>query len=269
MRLHFAADEVETPRAALMFIHGFGEHCHRYDAMVARLGRRGYSCYRIDVRGHGRSEGARGHVFSFDGYLRDAAALRSEAARRAGPEVPRFLVGHSNGGLIALHAAARDPAGLRGLVLSSPFLGFQLQVPWLKVVAARAMSKLVPSLGIPTGLDPQTVSHDPEVVEAYATDPLNVRVASGRWFTETVAAHDGALALARDIRLPVLMKMAGDDRIASLPAARNVFERLGSDDLTWRVYPGLFHEIWFELHNEPPLADLEQWLADRTGPSVA
>lgn len=266
MRLHFAADEVETPRAALMFIHGFGEHCHRYDGTVERLCRLGYSCYRIDVRGHGRSEGARGHVFSFDGYLRDATALRTEAARRIDDDaVPRFLVGHSNGGLIALHSVARDPGALRGLVMSSPFFGLQMKAPWIKIKAAQAMSKLAPAVGIPTGLDPNHVSHDPEVVAAYAADPLNVTVASGRWFTETMAAQDDALARARDVRLPVLLEMAGDDRIASLAAARNVFERLGSPDRTWRVYPGLFHEIWFELENEAPLGDLEQWLADRTG----
>lgn len=269
VRLHFAADEVPTPRAALMFIHGFGEHCHRYDGTVARLCGRGYSCYRIDVRGHGQSEGARGHVFAFDEYLRDAAALRAEVARRVGPDVPRFLVGHSNGGLIALHSVARDPEGVRGLVMSSPFFGFQLEVPFVKVAAARLMSRVAPAVGIPTGLDPKTVSHDPEVVHAYANDPLNVTVASGRWFTETVRAHDDALARARDVRVPVLLEMAGDDRIASLPAARNVFERLGSDDRTWRVYPGLFHEIWFEIENEAPLADLEQWLADRTTTPVA
>ncbi len=264
VRLHFAADEVPTPRAALMFIHGFGEHCHRYDGTVARLCSRGYNCYRIDVRGHGRSEGARGHIFSFEGYLRDAAALRKEAEQRAGADLPRILVGHSNGGLIALHSVARDASGLAGLALSSPFFGLEMDAPWVKVAAARALSKLVPALGIPTGLDPTHVSHDPEVVRAYTNDPLNVTVASGRWFTETMAAQDEALARARDVKLPVLLQMAGDDRIASLPAARNVFERLGSDDRTWRVYPGLFHEIWFELEREAPLTDLEQWLADRT-----
>ena len=268
VRLHFAADEVESPRAALMLLHGFGEHCHRYDAVVARMCAGGYSVYRIDLRGHGRSRGARGHVYAFEDYLQDAQALRDETARRQG-ESTRILLGHSNGGLVALHSLARSPEGVSGLVLSSPFFGFRIQVPAAKVLAGRVFSRIMPALGLPTGLDPTTVSHDPRIVEDYATDPLNVRVASGRWFTETVRAQTDALARARDLQLPVLLQQAGDDRIASSDAARNVYERLGGSDLTWREYPGLFHEIWFELENEAPLRDLEQWLGDRTSTSVA
>ncbi|MCA9527821.1 MAG: lysophospholipase [Myxococcales bacterium] len=252
-----------APRAALLFAHGFGEHSGRYAAMSEALSAQGFSCFRFDFRGHGRSAGIRGHVFSFDGYLRDFAAAKRHAQARAG-DLPLFVVSHSNGGLIALHAVAAHPEGLAGLAMSSPFFGFSLKVPKVKEALARQLSRFLPAFGLPTGLDPATVSHDPATVESYRTDPLNVRVATGRWFTETVAAHARVADQARVLRLPVLLQQAGDDRIASAAAARAAFEEVGSADKTWREYPGFFHEIYFELERARPLADLSAWLDAHT-----
>lgn len=260
LHLHGVADRVANPRAALLIAHGFADHCRRYDEVVRRLNAAGHTCLRFDFRGHGRSEGARGHVYQFDEYRWDFAAAREWLEAEA-PAVPRFVLAHSNGGLVALHALARTPGAIDGLVLSSPFFGFQVKVPRLKAALARKMSALMPALALKTELDARTVSHDPEVVRSYATDPLVGRVASSRWYTETVRAHEEAPARARELRLPVLVQQAGDDRIASAAAARAVFERLGSPDRTFELYEGFFHEIWFETNRDRPLAALERWLA--------
>ncbi|MEZ4474500.1 MAG: alpha/beta hydrolase [bacterium] len=255
-----------TPRAALLFAHGFGEHSGRYAAMSEGLAAQGYSCFRFDFRGHGRSGGIRGHVFSFDGYLRDFAAVRRYVEARIG-DLPLFVLSHSNGALVAIHAVAARPEGLAGLVMSSPFFGFSLKVPKVKAALARQLSRLVPAFALPTGLDPTTVSHDPAVVESYRTDPLNVQVATGRWFTEAVAAHARVADQARALRLPVLLQQAGDDRIASAAAARAAFDEVGSADRTFIEYPGFFHEIWFELERQRPLADLAAWLDAHLAPT--
>ncbi len=263
VKLFWKADEVEAPRAALMLVHGFGEHCGRYDGVVARLNDQGYSVYRLDLRGHGQSDGARGHIFSFSDYLRDVATFRGRVVDRIG-ETPQILMGHSNGGLVAFHSAVSQPGDLIGLVMSSPFFGFEIKVPKIKAFAGRIMSKYVPAFALPTDLDPATVSHDPEVVADYAADPLNHAVASGRWLTETTEAHRRAMVLAPELKLPVLLQAAGDDKIVSTDSAKAVFDRFGSEDRTWQRYEGFFHEIWFELERERPLAELERWLRERT-----
>ncbi len=260
-RLYFEYDQVTEPLAALLIVHGFGDHCGRYADMAARFVERGYSCYRFDYRGHGRADGRRGHIFDFEDYQRDLAAFRAHVAERVGPETPQFLLSHSNGGLISLHGVARDPKGLAGLVFSSPFFGLALKVPVVKATAGRWLSKLIPAMALPTGIDAKTVSHDPDVIAGYDADPLVGHVASARWFTETVAAQANLGELAKRITLPVLHQQAGDDRIASAPAAKAVFEQLASADRTLTVYDGLFHEIWFELEREPVLDELEGWLA--------
>jgi alpha-beta hydrolase superfamily lysophospholipase len=263
-RLFHTTDAPEgDPRGVVMLLHGFAEHCGRYDGVVRRLVGLGLTCHRIDLRGHGRSGGRRGHVFAFGEYLSDVAALRAHVEGVTPAGLPVFLLGHSNGGLVALHALAERPDGLAGAALSSPFFGFGFEVPPLKAAAGRLLSRYLPALSLPTGLDAKNLSHDPAVVEGYERDPLVFHKASSRWFTETVAAHARLPEAAARVKLPLLMQIGGADVIASPAAARAVFEKIASPDKSLREYTGLYHEIWFEKDREPVLADLTAWLEPR------
>ncbi|MBU0551415.1 lysophospholipase, partial [Myxococcota bacterium] len=158
---------------------------------------------------------------------------------------------------------ARDATGFDGVAFSAPFFGFSIKVPAWKSLMGRALSGLTPKLGLPTDIPPEHVSHDPEVIHAYATDPLIGGVATARWFTETIKAHRALIPRLGDIKLPTLMQLAGEDKIASTPTAKARFEALGAADKTCLEYPGLYHEIWFERARQAPLADLSAWLKAR------
>jgi alpha-beta hydrolase superfamily lysophospholipase len=229
--------------------------------MVDLLLGEGYSCYRFDLRGHGRSEGRRGHIYGFDEYVDDFEAMRAHARLSIPEGCPLFVVSHSYGGLVSLHAVSRRPTGVDGLVMSSPFFGFKIRVPAWKAFTGRLLSRYVPALSLATNLDPKTVSHDPRTIEEYATDPLIGRVATTRWLTETEQAQASAPEAASRVEVPVLLQMAGGDQIVSPEAARAIFERVSSDDKTWQEYPDFFHEIWFEIDREAPLTALCRWLS--------
>ena len=97
------------------------------------------------MRGHGQATGPRGHVTRFAEYLDDLDAALARAGALAG-DVPRVLVAHSNGSLVALRALA-DPdrrPDVRCAVVSSPYLGLKLKVPAIKRLAARAASRDLP-----------------------------------------------------------------------------------------------------------------------------
>src|SRR5687768_920223 len=89
------------PRAAIAVVHGLAEHSGRYDHVGRHLAARGFAVYAIDYRGHGRSAGRRVHVDSFDDYVEDIGALVGLVKERH-PVLPRFLLGHSQGGLVTL-----------------------------------------------------------------------------------------------------------------------------------------------------------------------
>ncbi len=244
----------EPPRAVhgvVCLMHGFGEHSARYHHVAALFARAGYAVIAIDARGHGRSAGPRGHVTRFEEFPRDLDLLVGEAQKRW-PDRPVVVVGHSNGGLIALHHALMSPGRVAAYAVTSPFLGFQVNVPFAKVVAGRLMSKIWPTLALPTEIDAAVLSHDQAIVDQYRTDPLVLSVASARWFTETTAAQATLLETAREITAPFLFLASGKDELANPRVAEEVYHRLGSEHREFELLPELKHEAlnetgWAEL----------------------
>lgn len=266
-RLYYQLDHVESPVATALLIHGFGDHCHRYDRFAHFLNELGFTTLRFDYRGHGRSDGKRGHILSFSEYLDDVSAILSVMDKEISNDLPRVLFAHSNGSLIAAHALAKLPelSEWRAAVLSSPFFGLKVKVPAWKRILGKRLSSLMPSLQLPTDLDPQTMSHAEEVVSAYGTDPLVGKVASARWFTETLRAQSELPEVLSQIEIPILLQLAGADQVADSAHAESLFSSISSPEKQLRVYEGLFHEIWFEEQElrQPVFSDLIQFLSGR------
>ena len=100
---------IETPRqprGCVVITHGFGEHIGRYEKLADRFADMNLVVARYDMRGHGRSQGKRGHATSYDMYLNDLGHV-IELARERNPSVPTFLFGHSMGALITLCVGSR------------------------------------------------------------------------------------------------------------------------------------------------------------------
>ena len=262
-QLHARFNEAANPKGSLLLVHGFGEHCGRYDEMTGRLTDEGFNVFRFDYRGHGQSEGRRGHVYQFSDYIQDFNAARDALVERNPDGVPIFVLAHSYGGLITIHAVSRDADGIAGVVLSSPFFGFAIKVPLWKAAAGNMLSRYVPAFSMPTDIDPKVVSHDPAIVEQYGTDPLIGRVATSRWFTETQRAQQQLNRAATRIHLPVLFQQAGDDKLVDAAAGRCIYDLFASTDKTWEDRPGEYHEIWFELEREETIGNAISWLEAR------
>jgi len=162
----------EDEKARLVIAHGLGEHSGRYGNLFDRLVPAGFSVWALDFCGHGRSQGKRGHIDSFDQYLFDLKKL-IELSRKDAPSSRKiFLLGHSLGGLIALSYAERFSETIDGVIASSPWLGLKVQVPAVKAFMGKVMSLIWPRLSMGNELDATKISHDRDVVRAYRNDPL-------------------------------------------------------------------------------------------------
>lgn len=257
--------ELEAPRARIVIVHGYAEHRGRYAALTRELEQHGFECHCFDLRGHGTSEGSRAHVPRFRDYIDDLERVSAGVPR----DLPRFLLGHSLGGLIALSYARQHPATFDGLVASSPYLGPAFHVPKMQALGASVATLLLPAIQLRSPLDPGWVSRDPQVVDAYDDDPLVLSVTTPRWYTEVTAAQKTILESASEIRTPALILAGTDDRIADHRVTVQLFEHLGSDDKQLRLYEGLFHELFNELAEarEAVISDLLQWLEARIPPA--
>ncbi len=239
----------EAPVGAVVLTHGYAEHSGRYLEVVEALVARRLAVLRYDLRGHGYSQGTRGHIQSFDDYLQDLDELRQELSkeeswRSLGTPV---LLGHSLGGLISFHAALRDPGSVRGVVLSSPFFGVALHVSAPKRIAATYLSRLIPTFALPSGLQGADLTHDPERARAYDEDPLLIKKATARFFTEALRAHAQALELAPQVHWPLSIYAGGADKVASVEATKAVYARVPEGKKALQVLEGEYHEIFNEL----------------------
>ncbi len=260
------AEGAETRPLWLVFIHGFPEHSGRYERVATRWAARGFPCAAFDYRGHGKSGGVRAYCESFQEFLDDLDAFLGWLAPQRG-ETPLAIVGHSHGALLTIaHTLQRGPAaGLVGTVLSSPFLGIAVKVGWMKERSARLMSRLAPTLAIPSGIPSSDLSHDPEVAPAYDADPLIPKKVTVRWFTEVTAIHAAVRDRGADYPVPCLVLQAGDDRIVDVGASRRFGEALPKDRGRYEELPGLYHEIFNEVEadREKAFAFVDEWLEDR------
>jgi alpha-beta hydrolase superfamily lysophospholipase len=249
----------DASRGALLVVHGYGEHGGRYRTLVDYFVPRGWAVYALDHRGHGRSQGPRGHVRRFAEYVSDLHAFRIRVADDM-KEKPIVLVGHSMGGLIAIHYAAEHADGLSGLVLSSPALGLVDGPGAFRVGLARLLSVVLPRASFRGNVDPAVLSRDGAVGRAYAADPLVHGIATARFFVAFQSAIEEAHELASEVRMPVLVLLSGADRLVDAKAAEAFTARIPDECRELIVYPELYHELFNETEKEKVFADLERWL---------
>ena len=241
---------LESPRGTVALVHGAGEHCGRYAHVAQWLNASGYAVLGQDLPGLGRSPGPRGHIDRFDDYLPavDAMLDRLDALY---PSVPRFLYGHSMGGLIVVrwlqHRPESPERSLSGIVLTSPCLDLSLAIPPALLRFGAALERVWPTLSQSNRIPPDAVSRSPEVVRGYASDPLVQHRVTVRWAMELQRAMEAARAGNAAFPVRALVLQAGEDRLVSPAATRAFVERMDKANAEYREFPGCYHE----LHNEP------------------
>lgn len=246
-------------RAAVILSHGYAEHSGRYDALAGVLTRHGYAVYALDHRGHGQSEGERANVSVFRCYVDDLGRF-IERVREGHPRPPRFLLGHSMGGLVALQLVLEHPEKVEGVAVSAAFIQNATHVPPPLARAARLVSRFAPKLPV-QHLDTDALARDKGVVERYRNDPLVYHgKVKARLGAEMLQAGPYVLGHAPSIRLPLLLMHGTADRIAAVSGTQAFFERVGSSDKQLKLYDGAFHEVFNDHGKETVQADLLAWL---------
>jgi alpha-beta hydrolase superfamily lysophospholipase len=252
------------PQRLLVLVHGYAEHSGRYEHLGAWLAGDGCAVHAYDLQGHGRSDGARGHVRRFADLLDDLEAFLARA-RGEHPGLPAFLVGHSMGGLaVAAFVRERRPE-LVGAVTSGAALRVAEVPSGALLLALRLLRRVLPRFAMTRPIAPDALSRDPEVGRAYLDDPLVFRRMSVSLAVEIFDAGRRTLAGAADVRLPMLLLHGEADPLCPAAGSRTFYEQLGKAGSDLRVYPGLRHEIFNEPEQESVFADLLEWLCEREG----
>lgn len=252
---HSWQPDTEAPKASIGLVHGMGEHIMRYDHWAEKFVNQGYAVTGMDHRGHGRSEGKRGHIPSYESLLQDVDMLIKKSLEFY-PDKPVILYGHSLGGNIVLnHALTRK--NIPRYIVTSPWLKLAFEPPKIKLALAQLMKKIMPGLLQPSGLITRHISHDPEVVKAYENDPLVHERISVRMFISAYTRGEWALANAGKLDRYVLLMHGGDDKLTSADASRRFAEKAGK-----KVELKIWEEMYHELHNEKIKDDVFAYIID-------
>ena len=249
-----------NPKAVLHVIHGYAEHIDRYTFLVNQLVPAGYAVFGADHRGHGRSDGRRGHVTSFQEFMNDEKQFAEEVIRPRLSGIPYFVLGHSMGSLIAMNYVEQYGEGIRALVLSGTGSKPGTDIPAFLITLTRVLSKILPAVHVKSPLPPEFISRDPGVVKAYVDDPLVYNVITPRLAHEMNRYVVIGAENAHSIRIPVLIQLGSLDTAFS--GQKELFEKIGAQDKTFKLYEGLKHEVYNELPADRArvLADLRAWI---------
>ena len=247
------------PRAVVALVHGISEHSGRYSAVVDGLTAAGFAVCAFDLRGHGRSEGQRGHIDRWSQYRDDVTAYLEQVKTRY-PGFPVFIYGHSLGALIVTEYVLWHPTGLEGMMVS----GIPLRPTGVAkkplVLLARSLSRVWPRFSVSLGVDGTRLSRDPAMVKAYDEDPLVHHTATARWGTETLDAIDRVRSRMSEIALPILILHGEDDPVNAVQGSRELFAAVSSKDKELHTYPGGKHEPHNDIQREQVVNDVQKWL---------
>ncbi len=226
-------------------VHGIGEHTGRYGHVAQVLTGAGYVLMGADWRGHGNSEGKRGHVPSMEAVLNDIDRLLEEARHRYEGS-PLYLYGQSLGAIMVLYYSLKRKPHINGVIATSPALRSSLDEQPVKIMAARVLGSVIPGLTLNSGLVPDQLSRDIATVQAYINDPLvHYRLSLG-FARKLLDARRWTLEHAAEFALPLLLMHGKADNIA-YPSGSEEFAAPIDGRCTLVLWDDAFHE----LHNEP------------------
>jgi len=253
------------PRRVIALVHGLGEHGGRYVQVAEFFGRSGYAMTAYDLRGHGRTEGARGHIPSWDRLLDDVELHIGETRKRF-PGLPVFLYGHSLGGLLVLSCLlerkAAATADLCGVIATSPGLATAEPVAGGKLLMGKLMYRLAPGFTMDNGLVLSALSRDPEVLRKVQADPLYHRTISARLGLDFIMTGRRVRAYKGSVAKPLLLVQGTADAIVS-PGSTIALAQNLTGDVTLKTWKGLFHETHNEPEREQVLSFTRDWMESR------
>lgn len=256
--------DAEEPRAGAVFVHGQGDHVRRHAATFSALAARGISVAAPELPGHGEAGGRRGHIPG----TQVVDALIDEAGERLLERCPRValgIAGHSMGGLLVADRFARGRGGdFRWVWLSSPLVEVRHGKPRWLIGLGRWLSRVWPSLTIPTGVRPGDNlegGSDPEQIARERASGTHDRVSVG-WGMELLRASGRVSAAAPELfgQLPVLVTQGDADRVCPPRYSRELFEKLPSGDKRFIEIAGGRHEPW---HAREVVEQVADWIATR------
>ncbi len=251
-------DAGKSAKAAILLVHGFGEHSTRYTNWAIRLAKENISVLTFDIRGHGQTPGKQGNISDYNLLLNDIQLL-VDKGKSEFKNIPLFLYGHSMGGNLVASYAITKNADLAGIILTSPWFELASLPPRIVISTILLTSKLMPWFIGKATVKPEFISRELREVHQYKTDPLiHNRISLGL----VRSVYEKGIVAKRSvykINSPLLVMHGSDDQITSCKASRE-FIRNASEKTTFVEWPGCYHELHHDIDRDRVFDKLVEWI---------
>jgi len=163
-------------------VHGFGEHCGRYEKLAEHL-------------------------------VANSIAV-------VGVDVPQFLYGHSmGGGLVLHHGMTTKSDSLAGYLVSAPLIRLKRNIPTVVRMAVKMMRPIMPRGTFPIPVSGKNISTIPVEQDRYDNDPLNHNRLGFGLAVGMVEAGENVLINASSWDKPLRLWHSKADRITDFEAS--------------------------------------------------
>lgn len=262
LKIGYKIFNVKAPKATIVISSGRTEGMVKYQEFIYDLTQNGYSVYILDHRGQGYSsrllkDTQIGHVKDYNNYIKDLHYFVKNIVQR---KRKLILIAHSMGGAIASVYVERYQDDFDALVLSSPMHQPEIISNSLSSLGCKIAKKRENDIDryiIGEGSYDDKTPFDKNILthsklrykiadEAYEKEPeTKLGGPSVRWLAEACKMSEESVSNAKDIKIPVLLLQAGDDKVVN-KEAQDRFCEDASSYCQKIVIDGAYHELFIE-----------------------
>lgn len=261
-QIFFQTWETQNPKLQIVITHGHGEHSECYHRLIHFFEQQNINFVAWDLRGHGRSEGKRGFVESFNDYIYDFEIFIEHLEKINTDNLPTLFLAHSLGALIQnKFLITNTDFRPEGQLLSSPLFGFSLPVPTIKDKASRLLNMIYPKFTLWNEITPEMLTRDAQVIKEFEKDHLRHDLISSGIYLGMVENMAIIKKEANKIKIPTFLQISENDPVVSTTAAKEFFQNISSSEKRILLYgDGARHEMYNDIHRETVFKDLKKYL---------
>lgn len=248
---------LDNPKAAILIVHGLGEHIDRYEILSREMNEYGFSVFGMDHFGHGNSSGIKG-MTSVEEMLEEIGIVYKKILETY-PKIKIGIFGHSMGGLVVLRELEEKKREYFSAVISSPAV-YVKEKDKEKLNKMNLLVKSLPFLTINNGISTKSISRNNTVVAEYENDPnvhskISLKLADSIYRNGIKTTEN-----LEKIKIPVLIQSGTCDEIVIHEKVREMYDGIRADNKMFLAYEGAFHEVFFDPeHGEQFRMDIIGW----------
>ena len=233
-------------KGVVVIAHNILEHTGRYAYVITMLRRNGYHVIMGDLPGQGQTSRAnKGQIDDFNTYHENLLEWIKIANEY---KIPTFVLGVGLGGLIVVNLLEKAELPIEGVMLLSPMLELRRTGKGRKNKIISNLGKMSKDTRFKVGISSQDLTRNDEIIDETDNDGLMLKKVTYRWYNLIVEKMKETMDHIKDIKqLPALIMYGTEDKILETDAIIELKDKLASNELYFKAWNGLYHEI----HNEP------------------